>query len=614
MQFAMGVLRIGRCTKFLPYPVLSGFMNAVALLILTSQIAPACGLPSSMGLRGVVEHLGDIKPGAIVVTLITMAVMWRGGRLLPKVPPIILAFASGVAAHHLLSVPLGAEAVGPVVGVISAGLPGPIAIIETMQISWNSQVLGLFLTVLPTAVVLAVLCSTESLLSAVMVDSVAGDRCNGNRELTGQGLSNIVAACFGGIASTGAPVRGIASFRAGGRSRWAGILHSLFLLAALLWGAPLLAHIPYSVMAGIMVMIAISMSDNWTLQLVRQAGIRFAADLAIVVIVVATSIAFNLPMAVMVGLFIACVLFVARMSRPIVRRVLDRSACRSLHIRALGVEAMLVREAQRLMLVELEGPLFFGTAERLRDELERLARQSSGVWVIILDFRRVNDIDISGLRILTQTARSLKAQKIRMLLSSIASQTPRGALLQNSGLDAAIPAADWFATREMALELAEDLVLARLQGADENEARLLSLSLAERMSAEELVDLTGHLQRCQHPAGTHVFHRGDVGDGMFLLLKGFVEIVIPDEKGVHPVRLAMFGPGTFFGEMALLDGGTRSADAVAMTDAITLWLSQEQFEEFRLNYPAAASRFLLNLGRELSERLRMTNNRLQAVE
>ncbi|WP_173977128.1 SLC26A/SulP transporter family protein [Magnetospirillum sp. LM-5] len=605
IQVGLGLARVGRGIKYVPHPVLSGFMNSVALMILVGQ------LPAALGLDGVkpsqlLHRLGDIRPGAILVTLGTMAAMYLATKKKSKLPPIAVAFAAGTLLHYLLAVVPGGPAMGGLVGQVPAQWPSPYALAEAVSLSWTAQGTQLVLHLLPSSLVLALICSIEALFSAAAVDAVTGGRHDGNRELIGQGLGNIAAACFGGFAGTGAPMRGIASFKAGGRTRLAGVFHSLILLALLIWGGSLLADLSFAVMAGIMMMIAVNMADSWAVNAMRHGGRSFVADFAVMAVVAGISVSVNLPAGVAAGVGIAMIMFVMRMSRPIVRRVLDRRNTRSLRVRPLHVERRLQEEGGRLLLLELDGPLFFGTAESLRDKIDGLV--SGKPRVIILDLRRVPDIDSSGVRVLQQTARAVALKGASLALAGLISDSARAGWLRKSGLADAIPESHWYATRDLALEAAEDLL------AGDDAAAAHAHPLLSGLDPEAIDHLTERMTLLVLQDGGVVFRRGDAGDGLFLVETGFVAITLPGTPGQPPVRLALFGPGTFFGEMALLDGGPRSADAMAQGEAVAWRLTTDDFHAFRHTHPADATRLLLNLGHELSERLRLTNTRLQAVE
>lgn len=611
LQVGFSLAKFGRVIKYIPYPVLGGFMNGVAILIVLGQLAAVFGLQSSVPWTSIPSHWGEISIPSILVALVTMATMRLMPRVSGKVQPIAAAFILGVALDHVLRLVLGDGAMGPLVGALSGGIPMPDMVATALALPWQGAATGWLMAEIPSILVLALVASVESLLSAAAIDAVTGDRHNSNRELMGQGLGNVVGACFGGIPSTGAPIRGITSFKAGGRSRMAAIIHSLGLLALLLWGKPVLAILPYSVMAGIMIMIAVSMVDDWAFVLVRRSGRIFLADCAVVVLVAATTVLVNLAFAVMIGVLLAVFLFVLRMSRPVVNRVMDGTQVRSLRQRTLKMEAFLSQEGQRIVVLELKGPLFFGTAEQLRDEMDSLDARSPRV--IILDLYRVSYIDLSGARILRQLGQAQKQKGCLLYLAGIKEISTRRAWMSAAGVTATIPLAQWFPLLDPALEAAEEVISHGQETSSSEELPLSGLEALSGIAAEDLSQLSSLVQRIEHAAGAPIFHMGEEGDGFYMLVAGLIEIALPVGEGEFPIRLATLAPGTIFGEMALLDGRSRSANAVALEPAVTYFLSNDSFARLNSERPTAAIHILLNIGREMSERLRLAHARFQAV-
>jgi len=611
LQVGLGVARIGGGIRFVPYPVLSGFMNGVAILIALGQLPAALGLTASLHWYDIQANASHISPLTVLVTGFTMLVLGVTPRLTKAVPPIVLALLAGVAFDQALRLIFGA-AVGPLVGHIDASLPHPVALTAALTLSSHNELPGLMISQIPFILALTLVASMESLLSATALDIVTATHHDSNRELIGQGAGNMVAACFGGVASTGAPLRGIASYRAGGRSRWAGALHSVFLALALLGGTSLLEELPYAVMAAIMMMIAVSMTDRWIFDLLRRGGRDFLPDFLIVIAVAGATVLINLAAAVTIGIVIAVMQFVFGMSRPIVRSVYDRTVSKSRRVRPLAVEAHLERRGKEMIVVELDGALFFGTAERLRHELERLS--ASRPRVVILDMRRVGHIDLSGVRILQQLGRASVARGCRILLAGFELNGERGRWLTRAGIAATIPPNQWYSTRDRAMEAAEDQFIEHLSTADFGTAEVADFEIMRSIAPADIHFLKSTMSRLHYQVGDVLFVKGAPCDGLYFLVSGLVEIRSPETDSKPAIRRATFGSGTLLGERALISGDTQSADAVVVGAAEVYHLPMARFIAFRLSHPLAATQLALNIGRELGERLRLANARLQAAE
>lgn len=611
VQIAMGLLKIGRAIKFVPYPVLSGFTNGVGALILLGQLPAALGLTESLHWDNWQQILSGALPAAAAVSLVTILAMWGAPKVTKTIPPIIVALIAGLVFDQVLRAVLGPERLGPVVGAIDGGLPKPLAFLLP---PWPVGIGPLLLRQIPNVLILALVGSLESLLSAATLDSMFKTRHDGNRELIGQGLGNIAAALFGGVASTGAPARGLTSYRVGGRTRLAGMIHSVVLFVALLWGGPVLAVIPYSVMAGIMIMVGISLADGWILTLLRRGGTAFLWEALVVVTVAATSLFADLAVAVAVGFALAVFLFFKRMSRPIVRRrrVFDRTVGQSRCIRSSAVEKVLAEENRRIIIIHLDGPIFFGTASFLYGEFERVL--ASRPRVVILNAAAVSHIDLSGVRVLEDLAHFGESEGCALFLSGIFPNAGRVQWLKKTGIDAAIPENHWFPSLTRAMEAAEDLVACE-KGVDvAAPVRLEEMDLVRGLSAQDIDALRGFLDLQSRRQGELIFRQGDQGDGLYFTAAGAIDIMMPRGGERRAVRLATFGPGTFFGESALLAGGTRSADAIARTDAELWFMSERVFARYRARHPRAAAQLYANIAAEIGLRLRMANTRLQVAE
>ncbi len=609
LQVLFGRIGVGRVVHYLPYPVLAGFLNGVALLVLLGQAGALLGLSPSLSWRAVPEHWRQAAPLAPLVALVTMGLMAWAPRLSKRLPPLVLAFIGGSLLDLLLRQVCGAALLGPRVVApqgLSAWLQGPALL---AGLAGNAALPGWLAAEAPMILVLALVGSMESLLSALSLDAASGGRHDANRELRGQGLANMAAAVCGGIAGAGAPIRGLTSYRLGGRSRRAAVIQCLLLLALLCWGRPLLQRLSDAVMAGIMARTALSMSDLWLLRLLRRDPRRFAADALVAALVALLSVTVNLAVAVLAGVGLALLLFMLRMSRPVLRSVRDGADVRSRRQRPLAAERALAAQGRRLRLAELDGPLFFGTAERVYDDLAALWPEGAPPGYLIVDLGRVGHVDLAGLRMLAQVRRDQERRGHTLLLAGVDPAEARWSWLRAAGREAALAEERLFPGLDQALEAAEDLLLADGPHGEPSEVAPEDFALLAGLSPVERAALTAGLHRREHAAGALLFRLGDDGDGLYLLGRGAVEIRLPAQEEGPPLRLARLGPGTLFGEMALLDGSARSADAVAVRPALSYVLSAEAFAAFQDRHPAAAARILRNIGGELAERLRLANRR-----
>jgi SulP family sulfate permease len=324
----------------------------------------------------------------------------------------------------------------------------------------------------------------------------------------------------------------------------------------------------------------------------------------------ATTAFVNILAAVVIGVLAATILLVVRMSTSIVYRLSDGVSRSSLKVRDAEQAECLHKNGGKIGIVELGGYVFFGTADRMRTEIEAFARGRS---MVILDFRRVYEVEASGARVLQVLGKTLKEQGISVALSHVPIDEPLGLYLQESGAERSIKLDHWFADLDQALEWAEDSLLESC-GKPVKPSEEISLGNADLLAdldLRQLATLNGLLEREVLVDGDLVFKEGDAGDKLFVITRGEVSIKIKLPGTARLQRLATFGPGMVFGEMALIEGKPRSADAHVMRGAIVYSLSAANFEKLRMQHPDVAFAIIGNLTRQLAVRLRTTSEQLR---
>jgi CRP-like cAMP-binding protein len=237
------------------------------------------------------------------------------------------------------------------------------------------------------------------------------------------------------------------------------------------------------------------------------------------------------------------------------------------------------------------------------------------VRYVILDFRRVTGIDASGVRALETICHTAALRNIRVLLSHLRDEEGHGRDLRALGIAAVVAAAHWFADLDRALEWTEDQLLGRDRFEDSAELAPRDMALFSGLEADEMDVLAGLLERQELAHGDVVFREGDAGDRVYLIARGSVSIKLQLSDETRARRLATFAPGVFFGEMAMLEGEHRSADAFAKGERVVLYtLSAERLKQIVQQHPQLGIKLYRNLGRELATRLRTTSGALRALE
>jgi sulfate permease, SulP family len=615
VQLLFGVFGFGSYIKFIPSPVVAGFTNGIAFLILASQLPYLLGLQHGMAWTQIVAGgWKAVQPWTFVVAVVTIATILAANRWLPKLPGALVGVAVGTATYYLILHLVPSAALSAPIGTIPATLPKPEWFAAFWHLEWGRNLGETLLALAPSILVLAVLGALESLMCAVTVGQLSGQRPDANRELTAQGLSNIVGAGFGAVFGGSTTSRTVLNFKSGGRSRLSGSTHALFMFFALLTANWWVAYLPHVVLAGVLAYIGSTMFDEWTRnnvkRLFRRASVSAAqrevrANLAIVLLVTVATILFNLVVGVTVGLLASFVLFVGKSSKSIIRHVHFGDRRHSLRLRNAEQTLFLRECGKQIAVVELEGAVFFGTADQLAQDIEMMAASST---YVILDFRRVNEIDATGAHILNHIGSTLAKRGKQLAFSTLIPEEPHGEFLTDMGVTTSVHPRFWFRDVDTALEWAEDRMLA-IAFPDEDtrgELPIAQMVLSHGFTTMEIVRLAGFLVRQTFDRGETLFRQGDAGDKLFVIAQGLITIRLPQTATRAEKRLVTCSPGVMFGEMVLLEDRPRSADAVADEYTVVYSLSRDDVTRLQVQDPVIAGKLLLNISRLLADRLRTT--------
>jgi SulP family sulfate permease len=613
VQVLFGALRLGTLVKFVPYPVVAGFMCGIAVLIVLAQVPHVLGLASDAMRRPALDWLGAVRPWTAAVSLATVGIVLFAARRWRRVPAALTGLLGGTALYFVLRFIVVDAQFGPTVGLLPGGLPLPTALGDAVALLGSPAAARHLPALAGGAAVIAIIGMLDSLLGAAAIDSTTETRHRANRELVAQGLGNLASALCGGAAIALSPAQAIAGWRAGGRTVVTSHVSSVALLALMLGGARLLAELPIAVLAGIMLVVAWNLVDVWTRSLVRRlaANVRDRAawsSAAVVVLVAGVMVAVDFVVAVVAGVFLSMALFIAAMNRSLVRAVHDGTARPSRRIYGPEEERQLATGRLRIKLVELEGPLFFGSAERLSTRVESLAQSAD---YVVLDLRRVTEIDATAALVLEQLAKRQQAAGVHVALAGVTPKGRHGTALVASGTFLAPDARRWFADTDRAIEWAERRLLREADRGPRREIALEHLVLTAGLDPAELAVLRQHLRRRELDADEVLFNEGEAGGRLYVLARGAVSIVIRRPGGDS--RVVTFAPGSLFGEGAMLDGSRRSATAIAAEDAVVYSLSRTALDSLAASHPALANKLLLNLGQHLSGRLRQTTDALREL-
>lgn len=635
IQIAIGAARFGNLVKFIPYPVAAGFINGLILLIVISQVPPLLGVGDAATIARLIAGDADpsaINPAAAALGLGTMVVVIAPLRLLPGkwTPPVSVAamigLVLGTVAHHAVASMAAGIDPGRVVGAIPGGFPLHLALGEAGAVLTTPALLPVAGTIASTAVTLAVLMSLQSLLSATDADARQGGRHDSNRELIAQGIANVAAGAAGGMAGSGSIPHTHLAYQAGARTRTAAVVNGAVLLVAIWFLAPLVAALPLAVVAAAVIVVNVAMVDDWSRQLVRRFSRRhddpetrqqLNITMAIVVLVAVLLILAGTLTAVGIGMAVAFLVFLSSVSQRVVRRIYHADAVRSRITRPNRDMDLLSTNGRAIAVFELQGPVFFGSADELARQVDEEAA-GGRLASLILDFKRVQDIDQTGVMILERIDRQLAARGILVTFSYLTDDSPLGRLMRIGGFDLPATEGRQLPDTDSALGSAEDRLLDNLRKTGRLDPdrlpALVGHDLTRGLSEAEVATVEAETREQQFEAGDRIITEGDSGSEIFFLTHGQVSVVKRIPGSGRVLRLASFQAGVSFGGMALLTGDPRSADVDADTDVVCSMLTREAFDRLTVKHPTIASCLLRNIAMELAAKLMATTNAMRELE
>jgi sulfate permease, SulP family len=420
---AMGWARLGGIIRFIPYPVTVGFTTGIALVIAVGQLPDALGLTLAHQeadfipkIRSYLEASGTVSPAAIAVTVLTMLLVLYWPRVSRRVPGPLVALLLVTGLEHALG--LGLDTIGSRFGSVASGLP-------SLRIPRVDP--AMLPQLLQPALAIALLGGIESLLSAVVSDGMTGRRHRANAELVAQGIANIASPLFGGIPATGAIARTATNVKNGGRTPIAGIVHALTLLAILTTVGRWVALVPMAGLAGVLLVVAYNMSE---LRVFRGLLRGPRSDVLVLLTTFALTVLVDLVMAIEVGVVMAALLFMRRMSEvSTVRAVTDQLDD---HERVgFAVEDADVVLPAGTEVFEVAGSFFFGSAQRFSEVLTEI---QSRPRLVILRMRQVLALDSTGLNALESVHRRLRQHGAHLVLSGVHAQ-PMTVLVKSGALE-----------------------------------------------------------------------------------------------------------------------------------------------------------------------------------
>lgn len=408
----MGCFRLGTIIKYIPYPIVIGFTSGIALTIFTTQIKDLFGLtmaevPADFISKWIAyfRSFNTVNWSSLIVGIVSILLIILTPKISKKIPGSLVAIIIMTIVTYILKETFnitGIETIGDRFSNISNDVPEP----QPLSINMNT-----INQLLSPAFTIAILGAIESLLSATVADGVTGDQHNSNTELIGQGVANIVVPFFGGIPVTGAIARTMTNINNGGRTPIAGIIHAIVLLLIFLFLMPLIKLVPMACLAGVLIIVSYNMS-GW--RTVRSLLKTPKSDVTVLLTTFILTVVFNLTIAIEIGLLLAVLLFLRRVSENVQVSVLKDELDIAQGTESTQHETLDI--AKGIEVYEIDGPFFFGVATKF-DEL--MHNMGDKPLVRIIRMRKVPFIDSTGLHNLEILVESSHREKIHVILSGV---------------------------------------------------------------------------------------------------------------------------------------------------------------------------------------------------
>ena len=440
-QVLFGIIKIGKYVRYIPYPVLSGFMSGIGVIIILQQLYPLVGLKSPVLAIDMITELpiriaGGISLNALWLGLGTIVIIYLFPLITKKIPATLVALIAMTVISLFLDIPEKLT-----IGKIPSGMPMPFFAKEGVELAGLDWIALLKASILP-GLTLAGLGSIDTLLTSVVADNITKTHHNSNKELIGQGIGNMISGLFCGIAGAGATMRTVVNVKSGGRTQLSGMIHSLFLLAILLGLGSLVKYVPLSVLAGILITVGWGIIDfkgfKDLLKIPR-------ADAFVLIVVFLLTVFVDLLTAVGIGMVIACVLFMKRAS-DLVEGGYSSSIMTNFDKESpWSDEGGITDEIRKHIYIQrLNGPIFFGTITKFQEVMNDVPEDAK---IVIIRMRLVSFMDQSGLYAMETAIKDIQAKGATVLMTIIQPQ-PMYMLKTMNLIPELVPEEHTFATFE----------------------------------------------------------------------------------------------------------------------------------------------------------------------
>ena len=618
VQISLGLLRIGELIKYMPFPVVSGYLSGVGLIIVMSQLPKWMALPKGMNWWQGLSAPALWQTPSLLIGAATAGVMLLAPRLSTRVPAVIQGLIAGTAMYWLLALTAWPELTALHDNPL---IIGPLAVggedlLDTLTGPWKSLAesgLPQWEQIVFPAMTLAVLLSIDTLKTCVVLDALTGSRHDSNQELIGQGLGNLASALMGGAPGAGTMGATLVNKASGGATYLSGVFQGLWSLLVIVLLTSMIAWVPVAALAALLIVIGFKMIDWHSFQLARSKDTVLDFGVIVLVVIVANTV--SLIAASGAGVVLTILLFLReQIHTSTIRRKTFGNKVFSLRVRNQKEREVLALEGSHTVIFELQGSLFFGTTDQLYSAIEPELKNAR---FVLLDLLRVQSMDMTAGHMIERLRNMLSEKNACLVLARVPEHLPNGrdlrSYVDHIGL-LADNTAKIFNEYDEALEWIEDETL-KIAGHAHVSAEGLPLSkfdVFHRMNSAELQALDACKQVRNYAEGDLVFAADSEGHELMLISRGEVKVSLPVADG-QTIHLATFSRGQFFGEMSFLDGRAHSADVRASHDTELIAIDRRAFAKVAVADPKLSISVMRAVALAIADRLRHANAELREM-
>jgi len=620
IQILIGFLGVGRLIKYIPYPVVSGYLSGVGLIIIGSQLPKFAGAPIGLSWLEVLTTPQHWDWRGLVIGGVTVLAMMLTPKFTKAVPGTIVGIIAGALTYAGIAStdPSMLQLAGNtlVVGPLGASSEGYVELITNRWYQIGELKLAQVAGLVGSAITLAALLSIDTLKTCVVLDQMTRTRHDPDRELAAQGFANVAASTIGGMPGSGTMGASMVNLSSGAQTRISGIVEGVTALVVALLLGSFVAWIPTATLSGVLIVVGLRMIDTDPLRFLESRST--VLDFSVVLVVVGVALFVGLIAASAAGVILSIILFLReQVGGNVIRRKSFVGQRSSTWYRPEVEMQMLEQRGRSAVIFELQGSLFFGTTHQLYLTLEP---ELATTDYLILDLQRVQSVDVTAVHMLQLVRDALAERGVPLLLSNVRETLPNGRNLREFLELAGLVSDDRhmliMPTLEAAIEWVEDRLLGDVGSADANlpPLELHEIDLFKGSKPDTLSDLANCMETRSCKAGEAIYARGDTDGNLYLIRRGEVRIMGCIGGSARLCHIATFGRGEFFGGLAFLDHRPRGNDAIASADTELYVLTIEKFNYLAEEHKRIAFVLVSQLAKTLAIRLRHTDDELTLLQ